>query len=226
MTTPRIDRIHAGVTNTWVVRCRGGILIDPGGVREARAVLGRLRRLLDEGPPIRLMIATHGHFDHVGAAGALRAALGVPLAVHHGDVDWVRTGAWTWPRALTPWGRVMRAVLQPVLARVARFAPLEPDMVIGDEGLDLEPYGVNGKVVHTPGHSPGSVSVLLAGGQAFVGDLAMNGPPMCLRPSFGVFAHDPERVPASWQRLLRLGARFIYPAHGRPFPADRLPAAA
>jgi len=52
----------------------------------------------------------------------------------------------------------------------------------------------------------------------------MNGPPMCLHPRFGVFAHQPELVPASWRRLLEMGVETVYPAHGRPFPASALPA--
>jgi hydroxyacylglutathione hydrolase len=101
---------------------------------------------------------------------------------------------------------------------------IEADLLLGDEGLDLEPYGVSGRIVHTPGHSPGSVSVLLPSGEAFVGDLAMNGPPMCLRPSFGIFADRPEQVPASWRRLVAMGARVAYPGHGNPFPVSALPA--
>ena len=218
----RIDTVRTGITNTYLIRDRGAILIDPGGARQAPAVLRGLGRLPVWGVPVGLMVATHGHFDHVGAAGALRAALGAPLAVHRGDAEWVRTGTWTWPDALTRWGRIMKFALTQILARISRFGPLEPDLVLGEGGLDLEPYGVAGKVVHTPGHSPGSVSVVLDGGEAFVGDLAMNGPPKTLRPSFGIFAHQPELVDASWQRLLDLGARMIYPAHGWPFPAERL----
>jgi glyoxylase-like metal-dependent hydrolase (beta-lactamase superfamily II) len=45
-----------------------------------------------------------------------------------------------------------------------------------------------------------------------------------LRPRFGVFAHEPELVPASWRRLLEMGVRTVYPAHGRPFPASALKA--
>jgi glyoxylase-like metal-dependent hydrolase (beta-lactamase superfamily II) len=221
----RIDTVRAGVTNTYLVREQGAVLIDPGGVREGRAVLRKLRRLLCEPERVGVMVVTHGHFDHIGAAGVLREALGAPLALHRGDLAWVRAGAWVWPRALTRWGRLMRWALAPALARLERFAPIEPDIVFGDEGLDLAPYGVAGRVVPTPGHSPGSVSVLLAGGEAFVGDLAMNGFPMTVRPSFGIFAHDPEQAPVSWRQLLDLGARVIYPAHGRPFAATLLAAA-
>ena len=97
-------------------------------------------------------------------------------------------------------------------------------MLVGDEGLDLKPYGVTGRVVHTPGHSPGSVSVVLPCGEAFVGDLAMNGPPICRKPTFGIFAPDPEIVPASWRRLVEMGVHTVFPAHGQPSPASALPA--
>lgn len=221
----RIGRVRVGVTNTYLVRERGAVVIDPGAPRKGRVVGRRLQALLGREGRVDLMVATHGHFDHVGAAADLRRALGAPLAVHRGDADWVRSAAWTWPHALTPWGRFMRGVLGPVFSRFLRFEPVEPDIVI-DDGLDLEAYGVTGRVVPTPGHSPGSVSVLLPSGEAFVGDLAMNGPPFCLKPSFGIFAHQPELVPGSWQRLLALGVRTVYPAHGRPFPASALPSRA
>lgn len=220
----RVDAIRAGVTTTYLVRDRGAVLIDPGGVREAGMVTRRLERLLAGGERVALMIATHGHFDHVGAAAVLRERLQAPLAVHRGDAGWVRGGTWTWPPALTPWGRVMRAALAPVLSRAERFSPTPIDLELDDAGLDLHPFGVAGRVVATPGHSPGSVTVLLDSGEAFVGDLAMNGFPMTAGPSFGIFAHCPEQVPVSWTSLLEAGARRIYPAHGRPFPAAALPA--
>jgi glyoxylase-like metal-dependent hydrolase (beta-lactamase superfamily II) len=50
----------------------------------------------------------------------------------------------------------------------------------------------------------------------------MNGPPMCLHPRFGIFADRPELMADSWRRLLDMGARTAYPAHGRPFPASAL----
>jgi hydroxyacylglutathione hydrolase len=217
----RIHTLREGVVNTYLVRDRGAVLVDPGTARGASAVLRRLRRLLDP-REIRLIIATHGHWDHIGAARRFREATGAPLAIHRDDAQWLREGLIEWPAGVTWWGRVFRAVFKPLMAPFIEVPALEPDLIIDDGGLDLEPYGVAGRVVHTPGHSAGSVTVLLEGGEALVGDLAMNGPPMTLRPRFGIFAHDAEQVPTSWRKVVELGATTIYPAHGRPFAVSAL----
>ena len=88
---------------------------------------------------------------------------------------------------------------------------------MGDEGLSLGEYGIPGQVVHTPGHTLGSVSVLLETGEAFVGDLAMNAFPLRLGPGLPVLAEDNQKVKESWVRLLDMGAKIIFPAHGKSF---------
>jgi glyoxylase-like metal-dependent hydrolase (beta-lactamase superfamily II) len=94
------------------------------------------------------------------------------------------------------------------------------DLVLDDESFSLRDYGISGHIIHTPGHSPGSVSVLLESGEAFVGDLAMNRLPLRLVPGLPIFADDPRAVIRSWEILLERGAEIIYPAHGKPFSAS------
>ena len=71
--------------------------------------------------------------------------------------------------------------------------------------------------LYTPGHTLGSMSLLLDSGEAFVGDLAMSGFPKMIGKGMPVFAEDVVAVKESWRLLLSRGARLIYPAHGNPF---------
>jgi hydroxyacylglutathione hydrolase len=220
--SPSIDVIKGGVTNSYLIRDRGAILVDPGERAQRRNLIVKLVHLLDDLRSLKLVVLTHAHFDHAGAAVAVREATGAAVAVHRNDAAWLREGTVLVPKGTTAWGRVSRATLMPLMLPFVKMPPLEPEIVIEGDELDLAPYGVSGKVIHTPGHSPGSVSVLLESGEAFVGDLAMNGPPFCLKPRFGIFAQEPWRVPASYEKLMKLGATRIFPAHGRPFPAGPL----
>ncbi len=73
---------------------------------------------------------------------------------------------------------------------------------------------------YTPGHTGGSCSVLLDSGEAFVGDLAMNGFPLCFSPRISIYSNDSNALVQSWRLLLTRSAETIYPGHGEPFSAD------
>ena len=75
-------------------------------------------------------------------------------------------------------------------------------------------------MIYTPGHTQGSVSVLLKSGAAFVGDLAMSARFMRLTPGIPIFAEDLELVKNSWGKLVDSGAKRVFPAHGKPFEID------
>jgi hydroxyacylglutathione hydrolase len=123
------------------------------------------------------------------------------------------------PRGLTAWGRLLVGAMAMYLPWVD-IPAAEVDIVLEDRAFSLVDYGIPGKILPTPGHSRGSVSVLLETGEAFVGDLAMNLFPLRLGPGLPIFAEDIRQVRQSWTLLLYEGAKMIYPAHGRPFPAD------
>jgi glyoxylase-like metal-dependent hydrolase (beta-lactamase superfamily II) len=125
------------------------------------------------------------------------------------------------PPGFTPWGKVIIAALK-FSTRSTRIPSFEVDIVAGDEEISLVDYGIPGKVIHTPGHSWGSVSVLLDSGEAFVGDLATSMFPLRLSPGLPIFGDDIQIVRDSWRKLLDMGAKIVYPAHGKPFSAEIL----
>ena len=95
--------------------------------------------------------------------------------------------------------------------------PVKADIVLSDEGMSLAEYGIAGQVIHTPGHSPGHVSIVLDSGEAFVGDMAMNAWFLRLTPGLPVLADDFNQVIASWRKIIGQ-VKQVYPAHGPDFP--------
>ncbi len=217
----RVDTIRLGMTNCFLLRGDGAVLVDTGIPGKAEVFARWLARLGVQPSAVRLIVMTHGHLDHAGSARAIRALTGAPIAMREPDRGWLERGEVNAPPATTAWGAVLMAVQRP-LATLVRMETTRVDLTIGDDGLDLAPFGVAGRVIPTPGHTPGSVSVLLPSGDALVGDLAMNGFPLRRGPGLPIFAADLDQVRAGWRTLLDAGARTIHPAHGRPFPADVL----
>ncbi len=215
----RIHTIPLGFDRCYVLEADGVIVIDAGSARKGGAFVRGLDRASIRRGDVRLILLTHAHWDHAGSAGELRELTGAPIALHRAEVEWLERGLTPLPAGLTRWGRIFMAIHRLFLPFVDVPAT-SVDLVIGDEGLSLSECGVPGRVIPTPGHSPGSVSVLLDSGEAFVGDLAMNAVPLRLTPGLPILGDDAEVIADSWRGLLAAGARTVYPAHGKPFPAD------
>ncbi len=128
------------------------IIIDPGD--EPAKILG----MLEPGLSVKAIIATHGHFDHVLAVEDLRDALEVKFLMHRDDKPILEEA----PRHAFEWLGV-------------RFDPPTPDEYL-DEGEPLLLGGWSVKILHTPGHSPGSIcllvdDVLFSGDTLFAGSV-------------------------------------------------------
>lgn len=106
------------------------------------------------------------------------------------------------------------------MKKASSYPTFEPDILI-DESLELEEYGVQGRVLHTPGHSPGCVSVLLNSGDAIAGDLIFPSIPS-EKPSLPFWADDPAEAQRSIKKLIELASGKIYIAHGKPFSYEEV----
>ena len=170
----------------------------------------------------RLIIPTHGDFDHAGGAKELKELTGAKILMHEKDQGNLEQSIFHWPKGVSPWGKISRTLMFPFLKMAVKSPAAKVDISIGDDGLSLEEYGIPGKVVYTPGHTYGSISVILDSGEAFVGCLAHNRLPFVLRPKLPIYAMDLELLKESWVKVINMGAKTIYPGHGKPFPVEKI----
>jgi glyoxylase-like metal-dependent hydrolase (beta-lactamase superfamily II) len=141
--------------NCWVIgnrRTGEAICIDPGD--NPGEILAMAR---DMGVRIKAIANSHGHLDHVMGVRGVKEATGAPFLIHPADLEIVRGSA-----AMA--ARWMGAQVEP---------PPDPDGLLAD-GDEIDVDGVKLRVIHTPGHTPGSVSFYV-NGLLFSGDTLFQG---------------------------------------------------
>jgi glyoxylase-like metal-dependent hydrolase (beta-lactamase superfamily II) len=211
--------IHMGIDTVYAIRGDGVILIDGGDPHKVDNFKKGIDQASIKPEEIQLIVLTHGHWDHIGSTKDIKELTGAKVLLHQRDMHFLEETYPSQPPGFTTWGKIISALLN-LVSPFIRIPTFEVDIVVGAEEISLAEYGIPGKLIHTPGHSHGSISVLLDSGEVFVGDLAMNALPMRFNPGLPIFGDDIQVVKGNWQKLLDLGVKTVYPAHGKPFPAE------
>jgi len=169
---------------------KNAILIDPGAAPE-----GLLRYMADQGVLLKAYVLTHSHLDHISALDELATARPADVAMHPEENDWAFCEQNAWLPAY------------PQTRPVTVSRPLHHQQRCEDGGLRYT-------VLHTPGHSPGSVclwfpaeKVIFTGDTLFAGtvgrtDLHRSSPQALLRSLGAFLALPPETI--------------VFAGHGEP----------
>jgi glyoxylase-like metal-dependent hydrolase (beta-lactamase superfamily II) len=173
----------------WSDTSAAALLVDCAG--DADDILERARR---RGLTISLIVTTHGHIDHVEALADLKRITGAPIGVHELDApmlsDSMLSGA-------AVFGFSQRGVT--------------PDKLLREgEAVGVSEAGLSFEVVHTPGHTPGSIC-LLGQGALFSGDCLFAGGIGRVDLPGG----DERAMMRSLERLAGMDPKLVvYPGHG------------
>jgi len=210
--------VTSAIVNAFIVRSERSIIIDTGFPGYGDKILKMMSRHGIKPGDISLIVITHGHHDHTGSAAYLREKTGAPVAIHKADAEALRTGVNPKLYPVGGRGRIMVALSGMVKPKVQG---MEPQLLVEGE-MNLRDYGIEGKIISTPGHTPGSVSVLLAGGCALVGDMIFGGMLRKSTPGFPYICQDIETATKSIQAILDLRPKIFYAGHGGPFTGGQV----
>ncbi|TQK45153.1 glyoxylase-like metal-dependent hydrolase (beta-lactamase superfamily II) [Streptomyces sp. SLBN-118] len=206
--------------NAYLLLGRRPIVVDAVTPGSGPLIRDAVARYGIDPTDVRLIVITHGHIDHFGSAAELHRLTGAPVAGHIADLQPFRTGRVREPYLPTgPMGRLMDR--NPKLHATAE--PFEPDVLVRVE-TSLHDFGVDARIMPTPGHTAGSISVLTDDGDLVAGDLVANSFMGLIpgRPANPPFHDDPQRNLASLREMLALNPTRLHVGHGIPLDPARV----
>lgn len=223
--------IPLSMSNVFLLPCQGGYLqVDTGYEHDYSIYRKKLSKTGIELENIRYLVLTHHHDDHSGFLNELTRDTSVTIIAHEQAEILLKSGE----NDKSHGGGYINGFIKLIAGLKMRFDPnwtlsfppfklREQDIrLAGDDNQVLRDLGLAGSVLYTPGHCVDHIAIVLDSGEVFCGDAAASfllwvGTYYCT-----VFMTDMSEAYQSWQKILAAGARTIYPAHGLPFPSERL----
>ena len=205
-----------GSVNCYLIETDTGyILIDTGCSNKRTDLEKEVESAGCKPGNLKLIVLTHGDFDHTGNAACLSKKFGTKIAMHNDDLGMAERGDMFWNRKK---GNILLRIIASILFGFGKSERFKPDFYIGD-GYDLSGYGFDAKVLHIPGHSKGSIGILTAGGDLICGDLLSNWDKPD-QPDINSIMDDSAAANTSVEKLKSLKINTVYPGHGKPFPME------
>ena len=217
MTNYKIFPGRVGHSNSVLVaNGTNSILVDTGVKRSLQTFKILFRQSNINPEDIKLIVLTHTHYDHTGNLKALAKFTGAKVIVHKNEYENLKNGFTPIPKGQSSTTRFISKLGNLVYPKYASPKAFQADLV-NDGEFDLNEFGLNGKIISTPGHTMGSQSVLLDN-TLISGDTFIN-----IRNGiiFPHFADHPRLLLETWQQLFDLGIEVIYPGHGPKFGVER-----
>jgi hydroxyacylglutathione hydrolase len=207
--------LRMGRVNSYLIETSTGhLLVDTGSSSARKELRAELESSGCTTDSLKLVILTHGDFDHIGNAAYLRNSYGARIAMHREDVEMAERGDMFVNRKKP---NIIIQVLLPLFSGFGRSERFSPDISVGD-GYELSEYGLDAKVISLPGHSKGSIGILTGSGELFCGDLFEN----IKRPALNSLMDDPAAAEVSLANLEGMQITAVYPGHGQPFAMELL----
>ena len=211
-------KINMGAANAYLVQGEEGYLLIDAGVK---GKINKLKNKMDEYnvsfEDIKLIVITHVHYDHVGNLKEIKNKSKAPVLVHKREAELLKNGESHFPAGNNLLGKMIVKTAGRAMNKQNNFNPVQPDIQMKDY-YNLKGFGFEGEIIHTPGHSAGSITVIIDNRHCFVGDTMFSFIPFTVNPPF---ADDSAQLIESWEKLASTDCKFFYPGHGYLFHRNK-----
>lgn len=206
----RIVKIDTGISNVFLIKDSKNILIDASEEGSEDLIKEKLAEFGIQARDLSLIILTHGHGDHAGSAPYFQSKYKIPVMGGRADTVMFEKGE---NSTLTPnyfFARIVK------LFSDKKYKPFKPDILI-DKQVDLTQYGLAAIVRPMPGHTPGSLVILMENKQeAVVGDLLRGSVMDDFEAEEHFFHENRMQVRKNIKDLLKEGYKIFYTGHFGP----------
>ena len=213
------------VVNNYLVSLDDGgyVLIDTGYAENYPAFRKRLEKISVSPQEIKYIFLTHAHDDHAGFLNEVLAITDAMVILHPKAIDGLLRGqnsfeggcssrlAWLFCQILALFGKGEH-----------KYPPLKEeylDRFITIDSPAFKALSLPFEIIETPGHTADHIS-MFKDGILFCGDAAMNGFPSIKRTI--IWIENLDDYMRSWEKMIELNPKMVYPAHGKPFPTSDL----
>jgi len=194
------------------------ILVDTGTKGSEDKILAKFEEFNIKPEDIKLIVLTHGHDDHIGSVGALAKKTSAKVLIHEIEYKQIIGEIEDEIKPVSAMMKLFYLIIKKFKKEPVINTEFKADIIINSD-FDLSTFGVDGKVVLTPGHSKGSISILLDSDKAVIGDNLMAFLPRS-KPKRPFLAYDLELVKKSMKKLIDDGAQKFFLSHGESYDLE------
>ena len=206
MMETKINVLSFGMVNAYLLQGEKNILVDSGPARKYKKLEEQVNACGIGMKDIDLIIITHAHSDHYGNVLEIKKGFDTPVAIHE--------SSFTENTEVKQVEAIPNGFLPSIMIKL--FGNMKVDSFIPDIAInsdfDLNDYGVNGEVIHIPGHTKDSIGILIDGHRMITGDTI--GSNRKKKPVEAMFLNDREQYKNSIEKILGYNPTEIYCSHG------------
>lgn len=211
----KINIFLGGMTNCYLIKTNElKILVDSGTSKNYSNLRKKLSVELEKNSTIDYHVLTHTHYDHAGNSSSIKNDFRSKIIVHEKEAEWIKEGFTRLPKGTSWLFKLISNSGNKYAKSIGKYEPAKPDILVNNN-LDLHP---NIKIIHTPGHTIGSISIIVDDEIAIVGDTLFG---IFKNKIFPPFADNVVELYKSWELLLKTKCKLFLPGHGKPIKKDK-----